>query len=56
MLGRAVFGDLAREGQPLNVRLAKPAGSTAVSVILATVASRTNLAIASTLSAMRSTA
>lgn len=50
-----VFGDLAREGQPLNVRLAKPAGSTAVSVILATVASRTNLAIASTLSAITNT-
>lgn len=50
-----VFGDLALEGQPLNVSLAKPASGTAAGVILATVASRSNLTIASTLSGVTST-
>jgi hypothetical protein len=44
-----VFGDLAREGQPLNVTLTKPASGSAAGLVLATVASRTNLTIASAL-------
>jgi hypothetical protein len=50
-----VFGDLAREGQPLNVTLTKPASGSAAGLVLATVASRTNLTIASALAGIVST-
>jgi len=50
-----VFGDLAAEGQLINLVLAKPASGTASGVIVATVASRSNLAIASALSGIANT-
>ena len=50
-----VFGDMALEGQPLNVTLTKPASGSAALLILATVASRQNLTVTSALAGITST-
>jgi hypothetical protein len=50
-----VFGDLAAEGEPINVTLAKPASGTAAGVIVASVASRSSLSIAGALSGITNT-
>lgn len=50
-----IRGDLAYEGQPLNITIAKPTSQTAAQVYLATVYSTTQKTVTSTLTAQTST-